>query len=230
MSGAGILIGIGANALILGGGVAAASFATGGFGEDAAKAIKEASGVQADAADEAKQAAILRDAKTAKLLAPYQQAGKGAIQQQQALAGTLGPEAQRAAISQIENSPEFAVQMQQGEDAILANASATGGLRGGNTQAALAQFRPQLLSQLINQRYEQLGGLSGQGLQSAGIGAQSNQAGAQLISELIGQRGAAEAGGIIGQQQSRQQGRTEAIDLGLKAAGVGAKLATGGVV
>ena len=230
MSGIGIMVGLGANALILGGGAAAASWATGGFGEDAAKEIEKASGVQADAADEGKQAAILRDVKTRKLLAPYQQAGRGAIQQQQALVGALGPEAQRAAISQIENSPEFAVQMKQGEDAILANASATGGLRGGNTQAALAQFRPQLLSQLINQRFEQLGGLSGQGLQSAGIGAQSNQAGAQLLTDLIGQRGAALAGGIIGQQQARQQGKTEAINLGLQVAGVGAKLATGGVV
>ena len=112
----------------------------------------------------------------------------------------------------------------------MANAAATGGLRGGNTQRALAQFRPALLSQLINQRYEQLGGLSGQGLQAAGQGAQSSLAGAQLIGDIIGERTAAQAGGIIGQQQARQQGRNEAIDLGFQAAGVGAKLATGGTI
>ena len=230
MSGVGIMVGLGANALILGGGAAAASWATGGFGEDAANAAKEAAGVQAAGSDEAQKGQTLANAKIAKMLAPYQQAGKNAIKQQEALTGALGPQAQRDAISQIEQSPEFAEQVRQGEEAILANAAATGGLRGGNTQRALAQFRPALLSQLINQRYEQLGGLSGQGLQAAGQGAQSSLAGAQLIGDIIGERTAAQAGGIIGQQQARQQGRNEAIDLGFQAAGVGAKLATGGTI
>ena len=53
--------------------------------------------------------------------------------------------------------------VQQGQDAILQNASAIGGLRGGNTQAALAQFRPALLSQLIAEQYNRLGGLSSLG-------------------------------------------------------------------
>ena len=186
--------------------------------------------MQAAGSDEAQKGQTLANAKIAKMLAPYQQAGKNAIKQQEALTGALGPQAQRDAISQIEQSPEFAEQVRQGEEAILANAAATGGLRGGNTQRALAQFRPALLSQLINQRYEQLGGLSGQGLQAAGQGAQSSLAGAQLIGDIIGERTAAQAGGIIGQQQARQQGRNEAIDLGFQAAGVGAKLATGGTI
>ena len=55
----------------------------------------------------------------------------------------------------------------QGENAMLQNAAATGGLRGGNLQGALAKFRPQVLSQLINQRMAQLGGLAGMGQQAA---------------------------------------------------------------
>ena len=87
-----------------------------------------------------------------KLLEPYVTGGTKAFEQQQALVGVQGPEAQRAAIAALEQGPAFQALTQQGENAILQQASATGGLRGGNIQAALAQFRPQLLSQLIEQQ------------------------------------------------------------------------------
>jgi len=96
-------------------------------------------------------------------LGQYAGAGSTALQQQQALTGALGPEAQAAAISSIEQSPQMQAMIQQGENAMLQNASATGGLRGGNVQAAMAQFRPQILSGLIDQQYNRLGGLSSMG-------------------------------------------------------------------
>ena len=46
---------------------------------------------------------------------------------------------------------------------MLQNAAATGGVRGGNTTGALATYRPQMLTQLIDQQYARLGGLSAQG-------------------------------------------------------------------
>lgn len=86
---------------------------------------------------------------------------------------------------------------QQGENAILQQGSATGGLRGGNTQGALAQFRPQMLSNLINQQYGRLGGITQMGQASAaGVGAAGMQSGAQ-IADLLGQQGAAVAGGQL---------------------------------
>lgn len=108
------------------------------------------------------------------LLAPYVQAGEPALQkmaayaevgpqaleQQTALAGLQGPEAQQAAITAIEQSPLFQAQVRQGEEAILQQASATGGLRGGNVQGALAQYRPQMLQQELANRYNMLGGLT----------------------------------------------------------------------
>lgn len=132
-------------------------------------------------------------------LGTFGAAGAGALRGQQALTGLLGADEQQRAIAEIANSPELAALTQQGETAILQNASATGGLRGGNTQAALAQFRPQLLSGLINQRFGQLGGLAGLGAQSyqglGQLGAQglSTQAGAQgnilgNIANLLGNR------------------------------------------
>ena len=98
-----------------------------------------------------------------KLLKPYADAGLSGLSGQQDLLGINGTAAQQAAIGNVNNSSEMQTYLQQGENAILQNASATGGLRGGNTQAALAQFRPQLLNQLINQRYQNLAGMTSLG-------------------------------------------------------------------
>lgn len=138
----------------------------------------------------------------AQLMQPFVGAGVTAIDAQQALIGTKGPEAQRAAIAALESSPEFSSLVKQGEEAILANASATGGLRGGNVQAALGQFRPAVLSRLINQQIERLAGLSQQGqnaaagVGTAGVNIGTNQA------NLMQQSGAAQAGGELARGQT----------------------------
>ena len=140
-----------------------------------------------------------------KLLQPYTEAGLPALKQQQALLGLEGPEAQQAAISAIENQPGFQSMIQQGENAMLQNAAATGGLRGGNLQGAMAQFRPQMLAQAIQDQYSRLGGMTSLGQQSAaGVGSAGMQTG-RGISDLFGQMGAARAGGILGQGKAQQQ-------------------------
>lgn len=137
-----------------------------------------------------------------KLLAPYVSAGLPALQQQQALVGLSGPEAERQAIAGIEASPSYQSLVQQGENALLQRASATGGLRGGNIQAALAQFRPQLLAQEIENRYGRLAGLTTLGQQSAaGVGSAGMQTGGN-IANLMGQQGAAQAGAALAQGQA----------------------------
>ncbi len=144
--------------------------------------------------------------------APYQQAGTQAFQQQQALAGLQGQTAQQQAISALEQSPLYQSLAKQGEEAILQRASATGGLRGGNVQAALAQFRPAMLQQLIDQQYQRLGGFAGTGLETtarlAGMGqsaaAMQGQGGmgmASNIGNLLAQQGQAQAGGTLGTAQ-----------------------------
>lgn len=136
------------------------------------------------------------------LLAPFVEGGTTAFGQQMELAGAAGPEAQRAAIQAIEQGPEFAALTRQGEEAILQSAAATGGLRGGNIQGALAQFRPQILSGLIEQQYGRLGGLAAMGQQSAaGVGSAGMQTGAN-ISNLMQQQGAAQAGAALAQGQA----------------------------
>jgi hypothetical protein len=139
------------------------------------------------------------------LLKPYTEAGLPALQQQQAFLGLQGPEAERAAIERIRSGETFQALAGQGEEALLQRASATGGLRGGNIQGALAQFRPQLLSNLIEQQSGRLGGLTSLGQQSAaGVGTAGMQTGSN-VSNLLAQQGAARAGGELGQAKAYGQ-------------------------
>ena len=134
-----------------------------------------------------------------KLLNPYVSAGEPALEAQQAFLGLKGPEAERAAIERISSGETFKALAGQGEEALLQRASATGGLRGGNIQGALAQFRPALLSSLIENQYTRLGGMTSLGQQSAvGVGNAGMQTGTN-VANLLGQQGAAQAGGQIAQ-------------------------------
>jgi hypothetical protein len=108
---------------------------------------------------------------------------------------------QAAAVARIENQPMFQALARQGEDAILQNASATGGLRGGNTQGALARFRPSLLNQFIEQQYGRLAGITTLGQNAAaGVGSAGMQTGAN-IGNLLMAGGQAQAGAIGAQGQ-----------------------------
>jgi len=160
-------------------------------------AAKDAAGAQGDANRLAIEEQRRQFDAVQKLLAPYVSAGTGALGGQQALIGLSGADAQRQAIAALEGSPEFAAITQQGENAILSNASATGGLRGGNVQAALAQFRPRVLSALINQQYGRLGGLSSLGQNAAaGVGNAGLATGNNIAGILQG-TGAANAGAAL---------------------------------
>lgn len=139
------------------------------------------------------------------LLQPYVAAGGPALQAQMAALGLAGPEAQQAYVAQQEQSPAFQALARQQEEALLQNASATGGLRGGNIQGALAQFRPALLNQFLEQQYGRLGGMTSLGQQSAaGVGTAGMQS-AGSIADLLAQGGAAQAGAKLGAANAWQQ-------------------------
>jgi hypothetical protein len=116
-------------------------------------------------------------------LSPFMEGGQTAFMAQQALSGLAGSDAQKEQIDLIQNMPGFREMINQGETSILQNAAATGGLRGGNTQGFLAQYRPQMLRDAIQNRYSMLGGLANSGLgassalnlASAGVGNASTQ-------------------------------------------------------
>lgn len=202
---------------------------------------KKASDKQADAAAQA-TAAQTQAADTSideqrrqfdamvELLKPYVEAGQPALQQmagyadigplalkkQEALSGLAGADAQQQAISEIEQSPLFQEQVRQGEEALLQNASATGGLRGGNIQSALAQFRPAMLNQALEQQYSKLSGLTNlgvgttQNLASIGQASAAGQAAQGLqtasnIGSLLTQAGQAQAQGALTQGTIKAQ-------------------------
>lgn len=162
------------------------------------------------------------------LLDPYLQAGTGALKQQQALAGTLGPQAQQAAIAGIQSGPGFQAALQQGETSLLQNAAATGGVRGGNIQGALAQFSPQLLGQAIDRRYGQLGGLTGLG-QATAMGQAAAAGGlGQNVGAGLGQLGNIQAQEALGSYNLQKGfvgdifgGLMQLGGLGVEAAGAG---------
>lgn len=163
------------------------------------EAVGEAAGIQAGAAQAGIEEQRRQFDAIQKLLQPYAEAGTGALAGQQAFLGLQGPEAERAAIERIRGGETFQALAQQGEEALLQRASATGGLRGGNIQGALAQFRPALLSSLIEQQYGRLGGLTTLGQNAAaGTGAAAQTMGTN-VTNLLGQQGAAAAGAEIAQ-------------------------------
>ena len=163
------------------------------------QAAKDASRAQQDAAQQGIAEQRRQFDLVQSLLAPYAQAGTKAIGAQADLAGLNGPDAQRAAITALESSPQMAALTKQGETAILQNASATGGLRGGNVQGALATFRPQMLSALIEQQYGRLGGLTSIGQNAAAGTGNAGMATGNNVTQLLGQIGASQAGGALAQ-------------------------------
>jgi hypothetical protein len=139
-----------------------------------------------------------------------------AIQKDRQYAG-LNQQYQQQAIQGIEQGPLYQALAQQGENAMLQNASATGGVRGGNIQGALAQYRPNLLNSLIEQQYAKLAGLTSLGANAsqnllnigqasaAGVGA-AGQSSASAMGNLMVGQGQAQAAGIIGQANAQAQG------------------------
>ena len=159
------------------------------------------------------------------LLAPYANAGTSALpgynnamQGYQGILGNLnnltganGNGAQQTAINGLKSNPLYTTSMGLGQQAILANASATGGLRGGNTIANLGYLPGQVLSNVMQQQIGNLGtslgaqsGLVGQygNLLNLGQNAAAGTGQAAMntgnnITSLIGQQGAIGAGATI---------------------------------
>lgn len=164
-----------------------------------------------------------------KLLQPYTRGGEKAFSSSLDLLG-LGSKSQQQAIDNLTSQDYFKGLVSQGENALLQNASATGGLRGGNTQAALAQFRPNMVSQLVQQQLANLGGISGMGLNAANslTGATADNANAinnfyggmyNNMGNLSMQMGNAYANQAL-MKGSRQSGLSGLLGAGMQIAGL----------
>jgi len=100
---------------------------------------------------------------------PFVQGGAQASQLQQAQSGALGPEAQAQAFQQFQNSPGQQFAIDQGQQAVLRNAAATGGLGGGNVLRELNRQGIGQAQQNFQQQFQNLGSIAGRGQQAAGL-------------------------------------------------------------
>jgi hypothetical protein len=101
------------------------------------------------------------------ILQPYMTNGGSAVNQLGSLLGLGGDSA--GAIAGLKDSPVFKALMQNGQDTILGNASATGGLRGGNVENSLGHLGTDTLAQVYQMMISNLGNLSQLGAQT-GLG------------------------------------------------------------
>jgi len=170
---------------------------------DARKASKRAAGIQeqAGAAQQAEFETVREG------LEPFRAGGLPAFEQQRALSGAAGPEAQALAFQQFQEDPGTQFLREQGLRLIEAGAGATGGLGGGQRLRELTKFSQGLALQDLSSRFDRLGAVTGTGLRAAqAIGGVSGQ-----VAGAIGAQGAAAASGILGAQQATAQGTQQLI-------------------
>lgn len=113
------------------------------------------------------------------------------------LVGVNGVEAQQAGLEAIQNSPLLASIIRNGEESVLQNASATGGLRGGNTQRSLADFRADAFSNELQAQMQRLAGLTGIGMGATDSVSMFGANKANNVTNLLGQIGDAQASGLL---------------------------------
>lgn len=104
---------------------------------------------------------------------------------------------QAAAIAELQASPLYQSLIRNGEEAVLQNNSATGGLRGGNIQTGLANFRADTLTQTIENQLQRLGGIAGMGQNAVNSAGQFGADTASAVSNIFGQQGQVRAGGLL---------------------------------
>lgn len=200
-------------------------------GIKAKKYSKKAAAAQIAAAEKGIGEVNTQFGQTQGLYNPWINQGTGALGQYGNLVGTGGAEAQQAAIDQLQQSPFYQSLYRTGEEALLQNASATGGLRGGNTQRSLADFGADTLAQTIQMQLGNLSPLMELGMggtnQLAGYGAQK----ASDISNLYLGQGQAKAA-----DYSRRGALTQGIWQGIgtmgdqaASAAMGAGMGAGGM-
>ncbi len=190
---------MGAAAAVVGG----ASLVSGVLGS---KAAGKAADAQAAASRTAQQEEARQFDVTQKQLKPFRKAGVSALEQQQALLGLGGEEEQQAAFAAFGESPGQKFLRDQQERSLLRNASAIGGLGGGNVRSALQSQAFGRAQTDFADQFNRLAGLSEAGRAAT---ERTGQFGAQAASNIGGlqqQAGAARASGILGKQQALSGG------------------------
>lgn len=152
---------------------------------------------------------------------PFISGGTQAFQQQAALSGALGPQAQQQAVSNIQVSPGQQFLRDRAQKSLLRNAAVTGDLGGGRTQQGLLEQAIGFGAQDIQNEFNRLGQISqvgqqflgqqaglGQNLAQQGLGVSSN------ISNALTQQGQVGAQGLTGAAQALSQEQLQQFGAG----------------
>ena len=146
---------------------------------ESAKGAEKAAETAAGASDRSAEIIEKQFQTTKEALDPYIAGGPAAFEQQQALSGALGADAQRQAYADYVESPGVAFAREQGLRGINQQASAMGGLGGGNRLKRLTEYSQGLALQDFNNYFNRLGTVTGTGLTAAqALGGVSGQAAA----------------------------------------------------
>lgn len=141
------------------------STVTGLFGAGAsASAASDAADAQEQAAANSLQLAQTQYNTLQGQISPYLAAGQTGLTDYANLSGANGSAAQASSIGGIKSGAQYQGDMQTANENILANASATGGLRGSNTSNTLANTSISNLNNLITSQLGSYGTLLNSGL------------------------------------------------------------------
>ena len=181
---------------------------------DAEDAAQDAAGTQEDAygqgiAEQRRQFDV-----TQENMAPWLEAGTGALGAQQDFLGLNGAESQQSAYDNYSESPGQKFLRDRGEKATMRHYAGIGGLGGGGVRSALNRQGIGWAAQDFGNHYNRLAGMSGTGQSTAstlgGLGANT----ASNISQGYGLQGNARASGILGGQQASARNREQMLGLG----------------
>jgi len=180
------------------------------------QAADKAGQLQSDAAMAGIESQEAMFNKALELQQPYREAGYSAVGGLQALTDPV----QRARmLEDYYAGDEYASLAQQVEQQQLRNAAATGGLRGGQNQAALASISPMLGQKYLANQQNQLTGLANLGMGAASQGASGAQQFGAQKSALQQQAG----------QAAAQSGLTQAGIWGNTMSGLGGLMFSAGM-
>lgn len=177
----------------------------------AAKAARRAGEVQAAASREGIAETRRQFDVTQGMIQPQIEAGDLAREQQLRLLGLRGAGEQEAALGAFQQSPGQRFLQERAQRNLLQNASAIGGLGGGNVRSALVEQGVGFAQTDLQNQLAQLSGLSVAGQAATGTVGQLGAQQAGTVANLLGQAGQAQAGGILGAGQAKAQGRQMAL-------------------
>jgi hypothetical protein len=177
-------------------------------------AASSAAGAQVDASQAAINEMQRQFDQTQQNIKPLVKALKPTLQTEMALLGLKGQDKQQAAFDAFMMSPGQTFLRDQGEQAILRNASATGALGSGNVLKELQTFGQGTASQALSEQLNRLASLRG-GSQTAvtNLGSIGASTSASIADSLMAQ-GQAQASGVLGEQQANAGLAESVIGLG----------------